>query len=115
MCAALLMEGAIDTNVAWYLIMIHYIFLLTWAAASFCGYLVEDSIIRGRRLIVDIPVGAFAGFLPAAPALFLIMAVEQRAQTSGGLFDAQVKASIVAKLPLMQVGDAVAEIRGHFP
>ena len=115
MRAALLMEGAINTSVAWYLFMIHYIFLLMWAAASFCVCLVQDRIIRGRRLIMDVPVGAFAGFLPAAPALFLLMAAEQRAQTSGGLSDAQVKASIVAKLPLMQVGDAVAEIRGHYP
>lgn len=69
MCAALLVKGAIDTGLAWYIILIYFLFSIIWAAHSFRLCPVQDGGIKGWGLVPDVLVGAFAGIFLATPAL----------------------------------------------
>ena len=77
MCAALLIKGAIDAHLAWYLVLIYSIFCIIWAVASYrvCG--IQDAGIKGFGLIVDVLMGAFAGIFLAAPAFTVMQTAEQ--------------------------------------
>ena len=80
MCAALLIKGAIDASLEWYIIIIYCILSVIWAAASFLICPVQDGGMKGSGLILDILMGAFAGIILAAPAF----AVMQRAEKPDG-------------------------------
>ena len=84
MCAALLVKGAIDAGLAWYIIIIYCVFSVIWAAASFRICPVQDGGIKGWGLIPDLLMGAFAGIFLAAPAFADMMSAEQPTLTSGG-------------------------------
>ena len=84
MCAALLVKGAIDMGLAWYIIIIYCVFLVIWAAASFRICPVQDGGIKGWGLVPDVLMGAFAGIFLAAPAFAVMMSAEQPTLTSGG-------------------------------
>lgn len=81
MCAALLIKGAIDTGLAWYIIIIYCVFSILWAAASFKICPVQDGGIKGWGLVPDILMGAFAGVFLAAPAFAVMMTAEQQNQS----------------------------------
>ena len=76
MCAALLVKGAIDMSLEWYIIVIYCIFSLIWAAASFSICPVQDGGIKGSGLIADVLMGAFAGVFLAAPAFAVMQTAE---------------------------------------
>lgn len=78
MCAALLIKGAIDTGLPWYVIMIYCVFSIIWAAASFRICPVQDGGIKGWGLVPDILMGAFAGIFLASPAFAVMMTAEQQ-------------------------------------
>ena len=84
MCAALLVKGAIDTGLAWYIIMIYCVFSVMWAAVSFRICPVQDGGIKGWGLVPDALMGAFAGIFLAAPAFAVMMSAEQPTLTSNG-------------------------------
>lgn len=84
MCAALLIKGAIDAGLAWYIIIIYCVFSIIWAAASFKICPVQDGGIKGWGLVPDILMGAFAGIFLAAPAFAVMTTAEQPNLTSGG-------------------------------
>ena len=77
MCATLLIKGAIDASLPWYVMMIYSFFAVVWAAASYQICPVQDGGIRGYGLLGDILMGAFAGLFLAAPAFALMQSAEQ--------------------------------------
>lgn len=84
MCAALLIKGAIDAHMAWYIIVIYSVFCIIWAAASYrvCG--IQDAGIKGFGLVGDVLMGAFAGIFLAAPAFTVLQTAEQPTLDSDG-------------------------------
>ena len=84
MCAALLIKGAIEMSLAWYIIMIYCVFSVISAGGSFQVCPVQDGGIKGLGLIADVLVGAFAGIFLAAPAFAFMMFAEQPFLTSEG-------------------------------
>ncbi|KAK0508471.1 hypothetical protein JMJ35_008747 [Cladonia borealis] len=72
MCATLLIKGAIDASLPWYVIMVYCFFAVVWAAFSYQICPVQDGAIRGYGLLGDILMGAFAGLFLAAPAFALM-------------------------------------------
>ena len=81
MCAALLIKGAIDTGLAWYIIVIYCVFSIIWAANSFKICPVQDGGIKGWGFVPDILMGAFAGIFLATPAFAVMMLAEQQDQS----------------------------------
>ncbi|KAL9070654.1 MAG: hypothetical protein Q9161_004708 [Pseudevernia consocians] len=84
MCAALLIKGAIDTSLEWYIIVVYCIFSVIWAAASFSICPVQDGGIKGFGLIGDVLMGAFAGIFLAAPAFAVMQTAESPTLSAGG-------------------------------
>lgn len=84
MCAALLIKGAIESSLGWYIVLIYCIFSVIWAAASFQICPVQDGGVKGHGLIPDVLMGAFAGIFLAAPAFAVMQTAEQPILTSGG-------------------------------
>ena len=82
MCAALLVKGAIDIGLAWYIIMIYCVFSVIWAAHSFRICPVQDGGIKGWGLVPDVLMGVFAGIFLAAPAFAVMITAEQPNLTS---------------------------------
>ncbi|KAM0806011.1 hypothetical protein BDR22DRAFT_959025 [Usnea florida] len=77
MCAALLVKGAIDLGLAWYIIIIYCVGLVIWAAASFRICPVQDCGIKGWGIVPDVLMGAFAGIFLAVPAFAVMQSAEQ--------------------------------------
>ena len=84
MCAALLVKGAVDVGLAWYIIVVYCVFLVIWAAASFNICPVQDGGIKGWGVVPDVLMGAFAGIFLAAPAFAVMTSAEQPTFTSDG-------------------------------
>lgn len=84
MCAALLIKGAIDASLEWYIIVIYCIFSVIWAVASFQICPVQDGGVKGFGLIPDVIMGAFAGIFLAAPAFAVMQTAEQPTLGSDG-------------------------------
>ena len=84
MCATLLIKGAIDASVPWYVMMVYCFFALVWAAVSCQICPVQDGGIRGWGLLGDTLMGAFAGLFLAAPAFALMQSAEQPTLDSNG-------------------------------
>ena len=84
MCATLLIKGAIDASLPWYVMMVYCFFAVIWAAASYQICPIQDGGIRGRGLLGDILMGAFAGLFLAAPAFALMQTAEEPTLGSDG-------------------------------
>ena len=83
MCLALLIKGAIDLSLEWYLILIYSIFSVIWAAGSFALVPVADGGIRGFGIIPDILIGVFGGVFLAAPAFAVLQTASFESHESG--------------------------------
>ena len=84
MCATLLIKGAIDAKVPWYVMMVYCFFAIVWAALSYQICPVQDGGIRGYGLLRDILMGAFSGLFLAAPAFALMQFAQEPTLTSDG-------------------------------
>ena len=84
MCATLLIKGAIDASLPWYVMMVYCFFAVVWAAISYQICPVQDGGIRGYGLLRDILMGAFAGLFLAAPAFALMLFAQEPTLDSDG-------------------------------